>query len=167
MSEDWPDMDASGDDGRSKGAQSLSGVGWVAAASVVATTLVFVPILVRSPSTTHAVPPGWLLFLTLAAPLSAYLVSRLRGVVPSMLMSVLVGLPQVPLVVLLSALATWLDVRRGHLMAGSGEEAMSYGIGTTVAFAVGIFLLVAVAAGTQLGARYGGTQQTPERRRAG
>lgn len=153
MSEYGPDVNASGDGGRPTGRESLRGVGWVAAASAAATTLVFIPILVRNPSTTQAVPPGWLVALILAAPLSAYLVSRLIGIVLSISLSLLAGLPQVPLMVLLSTAGIWLDVQRGHLMPGSGEEAMSYGIGTTVAFAVGILLLIAVAAGTRLGAR--------------
>ncbi|RJT82918.1 hypothetical protein D6T63_00165 [Arthrobacter cheniae] len=139
----------------------------MAAAAAAATTLVILPILVRSPSTTQAVPPGWLVALILAAPLSAYLVSRLRGIALSMALSLLAGLPQVPLMVLLSAAAIWLDVWRGHLLPGSGEEAMSYGIGTTVAFAVGILLLIAVAAGTRLGARPRGTKKRLRRPLAG
>lgn len=167
MSEDGPDMNGFDDGGSPTGREALRGVGWVAAASAAVTTLVFIPILVRSPSTTQAVSPGWLVALILAAPLSAYLVSRLVGTALSLSLSLLTGAPQVPLMVLLSAAAVWLDVQRGHLVAGSGEEAMSYGIGTTVAVAVGILLLIAVAVGTRLGARHRGTDKTLRRPLAG
>ncbi|MHA7156374.1 hypothetical protein [Arthrobacter sp. TMN-50] len=99
--------------------------------------------------------------------MSAYLVSRLKAIALSISLALLSGLPQVPLMVVLSTAAIWLDVQRGHLMAGSGEEAMSYGIGTAVAFAVGILLLIVVAAGTRLGARPRGTKKMLRRPMAG
>jgi hypothetical protein len=65
----------------------------------------------------------------------------------------LVGLPQVPLFVLLSVASIWLDVQRGHLLAGSGEEAMSYGIGATVSAVAGIVLLILVSVAAKFGSR--------------
>lgn len=124
----------------------------LAVVPAAATVLVFVPVVLRSPSTTQAVPPGWFITLLLAAPLTAYLASR-RGPPLGLAAALLVGLPQVPLVVLLSIAAIRLDVQRGHLLAGSGEEAMSYGIGIGVGAIAGVILLILVSAATLLGAR--------------
>lgn len=132
---------------------SFSGTVWLAAASTAATALVLLPVLLRSPSTTQAVPAVWLIALVLAAPLTAYLVSRSRGVTLRIFSLLLAGLPQVPLVLLMSTVAIWLDVQRGHLMAGSGEEAMSYGIGASIAASTGVILMILVAAAARMGAR--------------
>lgn len=146
-------MGTFGDGGRSLGKATPRGTVGPAAASTAATALVFLPVLLRSPSTTQAVPPVWLIALILAAPLTAYLVSRFRGITLSVFSSLLAGLPQLPLVLLMSTVAIWLDVQRGHLMAGSGEEAMSYGLGTSIAAIAGIILMILVAAAARMGAR--------------
>lgn len=126
---------------------------WLAAAPTAATLLVFIPALLRDPSTTEAVPAVWLATLFLAAPLTAYLASRLLGVALNFSSSLLVGLPQLPLTLLLSMAITWLAVHRGHLLAGSGEDAMSYVIGGIVAFIAGTILLILVALAARIGAR--------------
>ena len=128
-------------------------VALLAAVPALATVLVFIPVMLRSPSTTQTLPALWLPALLVAAPLTAYLVSRRVGARLSVASSLLAGLPQLPLIVLLSAASIWLDVQRGHLIAGSGEEAMSYGIGTTVAILAGIVLLILVSAAALLGGR--------------
>lgn len=158
-------MDASGDGdgGRPTGGESSRGDRWVGAAAAAATTLVFVPpILVRSPSTTQAVPPGWLVALILA-PFSTYLVARPTG----SSLPWAAGFPPVPLMVLLSAAAICLDVWRHNMMPDSGEAAMSYGIAIPVPFAFGILLMIAVAAATRLGARHRGTKKRLRRPWAG
>ncbi|MBT2522593.1 hypothetical protein [Arthrobacter sp. ISL-28] len=118
-----------------------------------ATALVFIPALLSDPSTTEAVPGGWLATLLLAGPLTAYFASRLSGKPLDATASLLVGLPQLPLILLLSTARIWIDVQRGHLLAGSGEDAMAYVIGTPLAFVAGTILMTLVAAAARLGAR--------------
>ena len=60
------------------------------------------------------------------------------------------GLPQLPLAVGLVVLDVWLEVRTGYLLAGSGEEAMSYGIGGVLSAAVGLLVTMLVAVGARL-----------------
>ncbi len=131
----------------------VSRVAWLASTSAAATMLVFLPVMLRSPSTTQAPPSGWLVALVLGPPLTAYVVSRRLRTRLSIAAYFLAGLPQIPVLVLLAAASVWLDVRRGHLLADSGEEAMSYGIGMTVASIAGIALLILVAVAARLGAR--------------
>jgi hypothetical protein len=145
-------MDASTADNPAR-KRSGSQVAWLAGVPALATVLVFIPVMLRSPSTTQTLPALWLPALIAAAPLAAYLVSRRVGAKLSVASSLLAGLPQLPLIVLLSTASIWLDVQRGHLIAGSGEEAMSYGIGTTVAILAGIVLLILVSAAALLGGR--------------
>jgi hypothetical protein len=118
-----------------------------------ATALVFIPAFLRDPSTMAAVPGEWLATLLPAPPLTAYLASRRFGGGLHFASCLLVGLPQLPLVMLLSTAAVWLDVQRGHLLIGSGEESMSYGIGTMVSFVAGTILVLLVATAARLGAR--------------
>lgn len=146
-------MNASADDQRSTRKESFGRAARLAIAPAAATALVFIPIVLRSPSTTEAVPGAWFVILLLAAPLAAYFTSRLMGIALDIASSLVVGLPQVPLIVGLSTASIWLDVQRGYLLAGSGEEAMSYGIGTIVAFIAGAILLILVAVAARLGAR--------------
>lgn len=156
LSQDGPVMTTSADN-RATRTSSGGGTALLVILPTAATMLVWIPALLRNPSTTEAAPPWWLAALLLAAPLSAYLASRHRGAALGIGPSLFVGLPQVPVIMLLSAAAVWLDVQRGHLLAGSGEEAMSYGIGMGAAFVAGIILLtlVAVAAGLGGGAGAG------------
>lgn len=118
-----------------------------------ATALVFIPVLFRDPATMGAVPGEWLAALLLAGPVTAYFASRLSGKPRDATASILVGLPQLPLILLLSTANIWLDVQRGHLLGGSGEDAMAYVIGTPIAFMVGTILMTLVAAAARLGAR--------------
>lgn len=144
-------MKASADDGDS--ARNWRRVLGLAVAPTAATALVFIPLLLRSPSTTEATPGLWLVALVVAAPLAAYLTSRRLGVALNFPTALLVGLPQMPVTILLSMAAVWSDVQSGHLLPGSGEEAMSYGIGSSVASVAGAILLILVAVAARLGAR--------------
>lgn len=157
-------MNASADSDHSTGKRPLGRVAKVALVPTAATALVFILALLREPSTTEAAPPGWLAALLLAGPLSAYFASRRFGGALGAASALLVGLPQLPLILLLSTASIWLDVQRGHLLPGSGEEAMSYGIGTIVAFLAGIILGFLVAAAARLGAR---AHRQPTRRGGG
>lgn len=105
----------------------------------------------RSPSTTEALPAFWLVAFVAAAPLTAYLLNRRLHADLGVVESLLVGLPQLPVIVVLSVAGVWLDVQRGFLLAGSGEEAMSYGIGISVSAVAGAVLLVLVAVAARLG----------------
>ena len=167
MSRDGRFMNISRDTISSLNGGASRNVGWLAVASAAATALVFTPVLLRSPSTTQVVPVSWLIALMLGAPITAYAVARRMDMAVSIPASVLVGLPQVPLTVLLSVAGVWLDVQRGHLLAGSGEESMSYGIGTSVAFLTGIVLLVLVAVAARVGARRRGTRKAFRRSATG
>lgn len=146
-------MEIPAHDGRQNGKRHMGRAAKVALVPSAVTALVFIPILLREPSTTEAAPPVWLAALLLAPPIAAYLAARRLGGGLHLASSFLIGLPQLPLVILLSTAAIWLDVQRGHLLPGSGEEAMSYGIGTVVAFVAGTVLALLVAAAASLGAR--------------
>lgn len=120
------------------------------------TVAVFVPEFFRDPSQVESswgITLVWLVALLVAAPVTAYLINRRRAVATTVGRAALVGLPQLPLVVLLMVVDVWFDVRSGYLLAGSGEEAMSYGIGSVVASVFGAILLVLVAVTARLGAR--------------
>jgi hypothetical protein len=104
------------------------------------TVAVFVPEFFRDPSQVESswgITLVWLVALLVAAPVTAYLINRRRAVATTVGRAALVGLPQLPLVVLLMVVDVWFDVRSGYLLAGSGEEAMSYGIGSVVASVFG------------------------------
>lgn len=92
---------------------------------------------------------GWLVLMLLAPPLVAFLAARLCGGSAARV-SIWVGTPLPVLALLLVWLDVWLEVRSGYLLAGSGEEAMSYGIGTTMGVLCGgvLMVLVTVAART-------------------
>ena len=158
MSQDGPVMNTSDVDHRPPGKSPAARVAWLATASGAATVLVFIPMVLRNPSTMDSAPASWLVAMLLAAPLTSYLAGRRLGFPLKVTSSFLVGLPQLPLLVSLSGASVWLDVQRGHLLAGSGEESMSYGIGTTVASIAGIFLLILVAAAALLGSRRSATK---------
>lgn len=69
------------------------------------------------------------------------------------------ALPQLLVSPALVAFHVWLEVQRGYLLEDSGEEAMSYGIGVTLAFVAGIILTILVAAFGRLGAWLGSGRQ--------
>lgn len=94
---------------------------------------------------------GWLALLVVAPPFVAFVAAR-RHRRTSAWTWLGVGLP-VPVA---AALLVWLDVslevRSGYLLAGSGEEAMAYGIGTALGIAGGIVLAVLVTTAAWMGA---------------
>lgn len=130
---------------------------------VAVTTLVFVPELFRDPADTERAPVltiAWVVCLAGAAPLAAYVINRRKPIATDLLRTLLLALPQLPLLVLLARADVWLDVQRGYLLENSGEEAMSYGIGTTVAVAFGLLVVALVA----LAARSGTPRTNPAAR---
>lgn len=129
------------------------------------TTIVFAVELFRDPSDTEDAPVLtviWVAVLALAAPLTAYAMNRRHPIGTDPARALGLAAPQLPLLVLLVSFDVWLDVRSGYLLAGSGEEAMSYGIGTTVAAVFGLIVVALVA----LAARWGSTPKGHESRAA-
>ncbi|HEV2073345.1 MAG TPA: hypothetical protein VGR29_06830 [Thermomicrobiales bacterium] len=93
---------------------------------------------------------GWLMLSI--APLVALLVNGRWPAATNVSRAFLVALPQLLVVISLARLDVWLDVRSGYLLRNSGEEAMAYGIGTTLGVIMGIVLVVLVASAGRLGA---------------
>jgi hypothetical protein len=133
---------------------SASPVTRAALAAALATTVVILPQLPINEGQAAELPAvlrwAWLAALLTAAPVTAYIVSRRsrrshRGAMA------LAGLPQVVLVVALTRLDVWLEVRSGYLLPDSGEEAMAYGLGTIIGALLGLLLAVLVTAGSLLG----------------
>ncbi len=120
------------------------------------TTVVFAFEFFRDPSDTGDAPVltlVWVGILALAAPVTAYAMNRRQAAATDGLRTLAIAAPQLPLLMLLMTFDVWLDVRSGYLLAGSGEEAMSYGIGTTLAAVFGLLLVALVALAARLGAR--------------
>ncbi len=63
------------------------------------------------------------------------------------------GLVQLAVAVVLVRLDVWIEVRTGYLLAGSGEEAMAYGLSTIAGVAGGLVLAVLVGLAARVGAR--------------
>ena len=125
----------------------------VAVAASATAVVVYSPQLLTDSGQFSRVPlvlrVGWLVLMLLAPPLVAFLAARRRGGSAARV-SIWVGTPLPLLALLLVWLDVWLEVRSGYLLAGSGEEAMSYGIGTTMGVLGGgvLTVLVTVAART-------------------
>jgi hypothetical protein len=125
--------------------------------AVAATAVVYSPQLVIDAGDVSRLPGGvmiaWLVLLGAAAPTVAALVNRSAPAASSALRALAVGVPQVPTAMGLAALDVWLEVRSGYLLAGSGEEAMAYGIGTVVSAIGGLALMLLVAVAAYVAAR--------------
>lgn len=137
-------------------APSRRALAQIASAALVATCVVFVPQLVTDAGQTERLSPllnlAWLVLL-LCVPAVAGVTTRRLGVPADDRRALLVGLPQVVAVPSLVRLDVWLEVRSGYLIAGSGEEAMSYGIGSVLGLVVGLVLVLLVSAAARLGSR--------------
>lgn len=116
-----------------------------------ATTLAYVPEFFSDPSTGLG-PMGAV--IVVAAPMVAYLMNRRRPVATNLSRALLVGLPQVPLLVVLVLFDVWLDVRSGYLLTGSGEVDMAVGFGSVFALGLGVVLAALVAAAARFGASH-------------
>lgn len=133
----------------------LVGVLKIALLPAAATTVVYSPQLLTDSDQISRVPPPlillWVVLLLSTAPAVAWGLSR-RGVrLKASGEYAFVGLTQVGIALILVRLDTWLEVRSGYLLAGSGEEAMSYGIGTVVGGVAGILIALLVVSGAKLG----------------
>lgn len=120
------------------------------------TVLLFVPEFFRDPAESGDAPALtliWAGIVLVGAPITAFVMNRRVPVATDGLRSLLISVPQLPLVVGLMTIDVWLDVQSGYLLAGSGEEAMAYGLGTTVAGIFGLLLAILVAAAARFGAR--------------
>lgn len=142
---------------RPEARRSNADVVGLAAVLAGVTALVFVWQLATDPDD---FPPvlnlAWLVLLLTAAPVAAAVLSRRREVRLTRAQQWLVGLPQLFVTVGLVWLDVWLDVRSGYVLAGSGEEAMSYGIGSVVGIVVGLVLTGLVVLGA-----YSGNKRRP------
>ncbi|GAA5166382.1 hypothetical protein [Ornithinimicrobium tianjinense] len=123
---------------------------------VTVTAAVFSVEFFRNPQDSAGAPVLtviWVVALATAAPVVAYVLNRRTPLATDSYRTLVLSVPQLPLLVLLAAVDVWLDVRSGYLLEGSGEESMSYGIGLTLAtlFGMVVVLLVAVAARTGAG----------------
>lgn len=120
------------------------------------TLLLFGPEFFRDPADSEDAPVLtliWAGMVLVGAPATAFVMNRRVPLATDGKRGLLIGVPQLPLVVLLVAMDVWLDVQSGDLLAGSGEVAMAYGIGTTMAGIFGLLLAVLVAAAARSGAR--------------
>lgn len=129
---------------------SALGVGLICAC---ATALVYSPAFFNDPSQ----GPGVALFIWLAAvlgaaPLTAFLMNRRRPTATDRPRRLLTGLPQLPLLVLLTQVNLWVDVRSGYLPPGTSEHAMAYGFGTILSAFGGLLLWVLVGSAAGRGA---------------
>ena len=133
------------------------GVWSMALVPAAVTALVFTPELVTNPEQTSRLGISgsllWAALLFTSAPTTAWMMTRRRR--PTRLSPLLlgVGLAQLTTAVVLVRLDTWLEVRSGYLLAGSGEEAMSYGIGFVISVMGGLLLAALCMAGVGIGAR--------------
>lgn len=135
---------------------AVSHASGLALAPAAATAVLYSPQLLTDPDQMSTLPPAlgwlWVLMLLSAAPAVAWVIGRREGSrVPGGGRDVVAGLVQLVVAVILVRLDTWLEVRSGYLLAGSGEEAMSYGLGTSVAGLVGTVTGIAVICAVRLG----------------
>lgn len=143
-------------DPRTRSRRALPGIVQGGLLPAAVTAVLFVPEFFRDPADAGGAPGltlVWAGILLLGAPTAAFVMNRRVPVATDLLRSLLIGVPQLPLVVLLMVVDVWLDVQSGYLLAGSGEEAMSYGIGTMVAGVFGLLLTALVVTAARLGAR--------------
>ena len=140
--------------GRPEARRSSAGAVGLAAVLAGVTAVVFAPQLVidldQLPPVLY---PAWMVLLLIAAPVAAAVLSRRRRVPLTRAQQWLVGLPQLFVPVALFRLDVWLDVRSGYLLADSGEEAMSYGLGSFFGTVIGIVLAGLVVLCASLGTR--------------
>ena len=94
---------------------------------------------------------GWLVLLLLAAPVVACLLNRRLRVPAGAARWLLVGVPQLLLLVALVRLDVWFDVRTGYLPPGSSEQAMAYGLSGVASLLGGALLVLLTEAGAHLG----------------
>ncbi len=126
-----------------------------AALAALVTVIVYLPQLLTDTDEMSelgaALNLAWAISFFAAAPAVAAIVTRRARLNANARRSVLIGLPQLVVAVLLTRLDVWFEVRSGYLLAESGEEAMAYGAGTVVGVVAGLVLtaLVAVAVKTR------------------
>ena len=120
-----------------------------------ATTVVYAPQLLTDSDQMSGLPPAlgllWIALLLLASPAVAWGLGRRGAPLKGSGTVMIVGLTQVVTAIILVRLDTWLEVRSGYLLAGSGEEAMSYGIGTLIGGIAGLVTAILVVYGAKFG----------------
>lgn len=132
--------------------------------ALAVTTVLFAPHLLFNPEQEHVLPGAatalWWVVLAAAPATAAALANRRKPAATTIGRALAVGVPQWPLVVGLVLLDVWVDVRSGYLLAGSGEEAMSFGIGFVVAPVLGFMIAFIVTLAALVGARSAPDQHT-------
>lgn len=149
---------AGGDD---HGARAHGGLGPAALMAAVATSVVLAPVLLIGIDIWNSAPgfvaPVWFAVLFAAAPVTALLWNRRRPVATTFRRALLVGLPQLPLVVALMWLRVTLEVRSGDITAGTEMVTVAFTVGTAFAAGLGLLLTVLVTAA----ARFATTHARP------
>ena len=95
--------------------------------------------------------PAWLVILVLAAPTTALIMNKRRPLATTLGRALLIGLPQLPLTVILMWIGIWLDVRSGEITAGTDMVQVALAVGTSLAAGLGLLLVLLVAAAARLG----------------
>ncbi len=101
----------------------------VAALAALVTVIVYLPQLLTDTDEMSELGAGlnlaWAVSFFAAAPAAAAILTRRVRLVANARRSVIMGLPQLVVAVVLTRLDVWLAVRSGYLLADSGEEAMA------------------------------------------
>jgi hypothetical protein len=143
-----------------KESSTTSAVATPALVAAAATTVVYLPQLTVNANQLAELPgalrASWFVLLLVAAPVAAYIVTRRARLAarrtPGAAL-ILAGVPQVLLLLALTYLDVWLEVRSGYLLADSGEEAMAYGLSAIFGTLLGLVLAALVTLGASLGRR--------------
>ncbi|MBA2754418.1 MAG: hypothetical protein H0U40_08150 [Chloroflexia bacterium] len=119
----------------------------------LATILALVPLVIQSMSEPGSPVVGILVII--GAPAVAFLVNWRWPAATDRDRATYAAIPQVFIPPAMVWLDVWLEVRSGYLLRDSGEEAMAYGIGLTLAAIAGVILMVLVGGAGRLGAWLG------------
>ena len=116
--------------------------------ALAVTAVIFAPTLLLNPDEMSDIPGFavaiWLVLIAVCPATAAALANRRKPAATTMARALVIGGPQWPLVMGLVYLDVWIDVQSGHLMAGSGAEAMAFGVGLVFAAVPGVILTCAV-----------------------
>lgn len=129
----------------------------VVLAPAAATLIVYVPELATDAGQMADLPTlaRWVQMVLLlgAAPVVASAVALRTRAGVDRRAAAAAGLAQLAVAVGLVRLDVWIEVRTGYLLAGSGEEAMAYGLSTIAGIAGGLVLAVLVVLAIYIGTR--------------
>jgi len=135
------------------------GLGTAVLGPLAATVVVGLPLLLAARLDAFWQAPAflgaaWLVVLVLAAPMTALLMNRRRPRATTLGRALLLGLPQLPLAIILMWMGIWLDVRSGEITAGTNMVTVALTVGTLLAAGLGLLLVLLVAAAARVGATH-------------